>query len=112
MFSTPVVADTPVFIDPVIAVGYDYAIGAGDPNFATVRLPIGVGVSKYTLTVGGTSYPLAGGMLFDFRTHGFASGVGTFRVSDIKAKALLDPTNGQAFVTELTFVATGMFTGT
>ncbi|HQR12317.1 MAG TPA: right-handed parallel beta-helix repeat-containing protein, partial [Casimicrobiaceae bacterium] len=112
LFSTPVIANTPLFIDPVIATGYDYAIGAGDPNFATVRLPIGIGDSRYTLTVGGNSYPLAGGVLFDFRTHGFPGGVGAFRVSDIKAKALLDPANGQAFVTELTFMADGNFTGT
>lgn len=27
------------FVDPFVAVGYDYAIGPGDPNFASVILP-------------------------------------------------------------------------
>jgi hypothetical protein len=28
-----------IFIDPLVAVGYKYAIGAGDPEFASVLLP-------------------------------------------------------------------------
>ena len=27
------------FIDPAVAIGYDYMIGAGDPSFASVLLP-------------------------------------------------------------------------
>ncbi len=27
------------FIDPLLAIGYDYATGAGDPNFASVIFP-------------------------------------------------------------------------
>src|SRR3546814_787908 len=75
VFSVDVVANTPVFIDPEVALGYDYRTGHGDPNFVTVRLPIGIGDNQYVLTVCGHSYPLAAGELFDFRTHGHADGV-------------------------------------
>src|SRR3546814_9190752 len=68
VFSVYVVANTPIFIDPEVALGYDYRTGHGDPNFVTVRLPIGIGDNQYVLTVGGHSYPLAAGELFDFRT--------------------------------------------
>src|SRR3546814_4469958 len=40
VFSVDVVANTPIFIDPEVALGYDYRTGHGDPNFVTVRLPI------------------------------------------------------------------------
>lgn len=40
-----------------LAIGYDYATGAGDPLFASVELPIGIGDSLYTLTEPGTLAP-------------------------------------------------------
>ena len=43
VFSVDVVPNVPIFIDPAVAVGYDYEIGKGDPRIATVRLPIGIG---------------------------------------------------------------------
>ena len=43
------------FIDPDVAVGYDYATGAGDPNFASVLLP-DIGDGQFTL-----AYSDAGG---------------------------------------------------
>src|SRR5271166_3479839 len=38
------------FIDPKVAIGYDYAIGAGNPNFASVLLP-NVGGGHFDLKV-------------------------------------------------------------
>ena len=111
-FSVDVVANVPIFIDPPVAVGYDYAIGKGNPRIATVRLPIGIGDSLYSLEVDGRRYTLAGGVLFDFRAHGFSRGVAGFTVGCIETSAMLDPANPQAFPTELSFVATGRFTGT
>src|SRR3546814_3517543 len=72
VFSGDWVANTPIFIYPEVALGYDYRTGHGDPNFVTVRLPIGIGDNQYVLTVNGRSYPLAAGELFDFRAHGHA----------------------------------------
>jgi len=99
------------FIDPFVAVGYDYAIGAGDPNFASVLLP-DVGDGQYTLEFtdagGAQSVSLADGTQYFFG----AAGVSAFRVSGIETAAMLDPANVTAFITGLTFVANGSFTGT
>lgn len=111
-FGVDVVPNTPIFIDPAPAVAYDYALGNKDPAFASVRLPIGVGDSLYMLVVEGKSFSLAGGVLFDFRANGFRKGVKKFRVACIEPSANLDPANPLAFVTELTFVDAGRFTGT
>lgn len=111
-FNTTVIPNVPIFIDPAVATGYDYAIGAGDPFFATVALPIGIGDNLYTITVGGQSFVVAGGAQFDFRSHGFADGVSAFKVTGIETGAALDPLSPDAFVTELTFVAAGSFTCT
>ena len=48
------------FIDPAVAIGYDYAIGAGDPDFASVLLP-SVGDNHYTLHYfsGGNAFDIA-----------------------------------------------------
>ena len=90
----------------------DYEIGTGDPKFASVQLPIGIGDSLYTLIVHGQAFALAGGDTFDFAAHGFANGVAQFRVADIEASAGLDPSNAAAFPTGLTFTTAGTFTGT
>jgi hypothetical protein len=111
-FAVDVVANVPIVIDPPVAVGYDYAIGKKDPAIAAVRLPIGIGDSLYLLVVQGKRFTLGGGTLFDFRAHGFARGVKSFRVACIEASAGLDVANSQAFPTELTFVGSGRFTGT
>lgn len=110
-FTVDVVPDQPIFIDPPPALGFDYAIGSGDPAITTVTLPIGVGDSQYMLIVNGHEYALAGGQAFDFRAHGYPAGVGDFRVTDIEADAGLDPANPEAFPTRLTFAASGRFSG-
>jgi hypothetical protein len=111
-FSVDVVPGVPVFIDPPVAVGYDYSIGKGDPRIAAVRLPIGVGDSLYRVKAQGRKFTLAGGDLLDFRANGFPGGVSDFTVSCIEVEAMLDPANPQAFPTELTFMGAGTFTGT
>lgn len=111
-FSIDVVADQPVFIDPVVAVGYTYATGTGDPLFKTVSLPLGIGDSRYTLSVGGQTLDIGGNQIVDFTALGFADGVAGFTVTGIETSAMLDPTDASAFVTRLTFMASGRFTGT
>ncbi|MGE5097607.1 MAG: hypothetical protein ACM3SO_20895 [Betaproteobacteria bacterium] len=112
VFSVPVEGFTPVYIDPQVALGYEYRIGNGDPAFASVRLPIGIGDSRYTLIVEGRAYALAGGELFDFRAQGYRNGVAAFRVTDIEAEAALDAANPHAFPTQVSFTDRGRFTGT
>lgn len=100
-----------IFIDPFVAVGYKYAIGAGDPNFKSVLLPA-VGDDTYTLSyLDGLNLVkiLLGASTEFFFPEG---GVGAFEVGGIEVSAGLDPNNVTAFITGLTFVADGQFTGT
>jgi len=114
---TDVGPNSVTFIDPFVAVGYDYAIGAGDPNFASVLLPTGIGDNLYDLFLwNGTSFvdsgiDLIGGSQFFF-TSLFAGGVDRFSIRGIETSAGLDPGNVTAFITGLTFVTAGDFTGT
>jgi hypothetical protein len=101
------------FIDPLVAVGYDYKIGAGNPNFKTVLLPTGIGDGWYELYMwdNGAWVKLAdieGGQQYDFG----ATGVDRFRVMGIETGAGLSPDDPNAFITGLQFAGAGFFTGT
>lgn len=101
------------FIDPLVAVGYDYEIGIGDPLFASFILP----------EIGDDFFDL---YLFDETLNDFvfeavveagiefifSSPVALFRILGIETGAELDPSDPAAFVTGLTFNDSGNFTGT
>lgn len=110
-FNMSVVADQLFYIDPTIATGFEYQTGAGDPNFACVTLPT-LQASPYDVSFaeGGStvSDSVSGGVSFCFPT----GGVGEFDVTDIDQSLGLDPTDPTAFITGLTFVSAGTFTGT
>lgn len=115
LFNMTVQPGETYFIDPEVAIGYDYAIGAGNPNFASVLLPVGIGDGLYDLwgfddadQLVLLADDLAGGQVFDFG----AGGVSRFRVLGIETSAGLDPLNTTAFITGLTFTGAGQFTGT
>lgn len=112
-FNVGVQAGQQIFIDPLVAVGYDYQIGAGDPNFQTVLLPTGIGDGSYELYIwmdGGwvKVADIEGGEKYDFG----ANGVDRFRVLGIEPGAGLSPGNPTAFITGLEFVGNGVFSGT
>lgn len=114
-YNFSVVSGIEYFIDPEIAIGYTYKIGLGDPDFATVTLPTGIGDNLfdiYGLDSSGhwtiLGHDIMGGVSFDFGP----SGVDEFKVLGIEVGAMLDPTNTQAFITGLTFLGNGRFTGT
>lgn len=111
VFDVAVAPDTPVFLDPPSAVGYRYAAGAGDPPFASVTLPIGIGDGQYTVLAEGRAFLLQGGQRLDFGAAGLAPGVARFEVLGIAPGAQLDPADPTAFVTEVTFAGSGRFTG-
>lgn len=96
-----------VFIDPVIAIGYDYEITSNN-NFASVLLP-NIGDDNYDLWLwNGTEYVdsnqnIAAGVEYFFS----ANGVDRFRIMGIETGALLDPNDPTAFVTGLTFTNSG-----
>ncbi|MCK9993219.1 MAG: hypothetical protein Dbin4_01739 [Alphaproteobacteria bacterium] len=108
-FTFDVTADDMVFIDPVIAIGYDYIVNSG-PNIASVLLPTILNDDgQYEIYLwDGDGFDILDGVatanvayLFD------AGGVNRFRVRDIDIAALLNPADELAFVTGLTFVSSG-----
>lgn len=112
--------DGTIFIDPAVAIGYDYQIGAGDPNFASVLLPT-VGDNLFQLYLWDSTNSewvdshqvLKGGAPFDL-TSIDSNGLDRFRILGIEMSALLDPNNATAFITGLTFMpgGNGTFSGT
>lgn len=117
-FNMDVIAGQTYYIDPQVATGYTFEDGAGNPAFASVLLPTGIGDNLFDLWLfDGVSFvdsgiDLTGGVAFDFLTHGFANGLTQFQIRGIETGAGLDPNNPMAFVTGLTFVGDGTFTGT
>lgn len=101
------------FLDPDVAVGYEYVTGEGNPNFASVMLP-DVGDGRFDLyLVDPTSgefvriAELLAGDEFVFA----GDGVSRFQIRGIETSAALDPQDPSAFVTGLTFSGPGDFTG-
>ncbi|WP_287729122.1 PEP-CTERM sorting domain-containing protein [Microcystis sp. M061S2] len=103
----------PIFFDPIVSVGYDYAV-TGGPLFASVLIPNALpqGDSNFILELPGFgNYSLVAGTTFNLlgvNPLGFSD----FRISDIDPAEMLDPTNPTAFVTGLTFTAPGTVTVT
>jgi hypothetical protein len=109
LFDIPGVGSQTIFIDPPVAVGYQYATGAGNPNFASVLLPlIGDGLFSLSACNGASLGSATAGIVHSFG----AGGVNCFQVGGIEISAGLDPNDPTAFQTGLTFTADGQFTGT
>jgi hypothetical protein len=110
-YNMTVTAGTEYFIDPAVATGYAYQIGAGDPNFASVQLP-SIQTNDFDLSylVDGLwlTALVAPGGTFDFPSGGVTS----FNVTGIDPSLMLNPNDATAFITGLTFTANGPFTGT
>lgn len=101
-----------IFVDPAIAVGYDYELDLGfnpEALFASVLLPdVGDGAYELFLFDSGINdfvkaADLVAGVPFDFG----GNGVSLFRILGIETSAGLDPNDPLAFVTGLTFTDTG-----
>lgn len=111
-FDFEVVEGESVTIDPYVAIGYDYEVGASDPLFASVLIPMDLTLTgAYELLVNGSSYGLDPDTLFDFVAE-LGHGVDSFRIMGIDPAYMLDPADTTAFMTQLTFTRTGRFTGT
>lgn len=94
----------PIFLDPEVAVGYEYTVDGGGILFASVQLPMLMDDSEYTVTYsdglgGEVSVDLSAGDVFDFPV----GGVGAFTVTGIDLSEMLDPNDATAFVTGVTF---------
>ncbi|TFW29126.1 nidogen-like domain-containing protein [Massilia horti] len=104
-FNFNVVLDQRVFIDPLVAVGYEYTVQSG-PNFASVLLPTIAGdLDGYEIWDLDNNFlaHVMGGEIYTFGPDGIRG----FRVLGIDVDAGLDPANTQAFVTGLTFTGAG-----
>lgn len=95
-----------LYIDPQVAVGYDYLLDSG-PNFTSVLLP-GVGDNQFSLYLwNGTEWAFDSTLNAGI-AHAFGgAGVDRFRITGIETSAGLDPNSLTAFVTGLTFAGTG-----
>jgi len=114
-FHADVVAGQTIYIDPTIAVGYDYSTGNGDPNFKSVTLPTGIGDDIYALYIFDPQLQeyVFKGYIHGGDTYTFdGDGVGKFRILGIEPSAALNPNDVTAFVTGLSFIKDGTFTGT
>ncbi len=106
------------FIDPLVATGFEYRIGQGDPNFKSVQVATAAGDDKYDIYIwdGSAWVPIKLDLglneVFDFSLNGYANGVDQFQIRGIEEDAGLNPFNVTAFVTGLTFMSEGAFTGT
>jgi hypothetical protein len=95
-----------LYIDPQIAVGYDYAVDGG-PNFTSVLLP-SVGDNQFDLYLwNGTEWVFDAALIAGVEHTFSGTGVEKFRITGIETGAGLDPTSPTAFVTGLTFADTG-----
>ena len=110
-YNLTVVAGQTVFVDPTVAVGYSFAIGAGDPNFASVLLPaVQANPFDVSFMYNGMDFNdmVMPETIFDFPN----GGVGAFTVTGIDPADGLDPADTTAFITGLTFAGDGTFNGT
>lgn len=110
-FNVTNVGGKTIYIDPFVSIGYDYTTGTGDPNFASVILPmIGDGIFDLFL-FDGTDYVFAQKILAGEEFFFDQTGVDRFRILGIEVEAGLDPADVTAFITGLTFTGDGDFTG-
>jgi hypothetical protein len=111
-FDVEVNAGETVLIDPIVAIGYDYQIGAENPNFASVTLPdIGDGLFDLYLW-NGIDWVFSMGLVQGTEHMFGGTGVDRFRILGIETSAGLDPLSTTAFITGLSFTEDGRFTGT
>jgi hypothetical protein len=99
-------SSAPVFIDPILAVGYDYLV-TGGPLFESVVLPTGVGDDQYELDLWNGASWIFSQWLTGGSPYFFGTPVDRFRIQGIETAAGLDPNDPNAFVTGLTFTGSG-----
>ncbi len=110
-FEFAIVDNDPIFIDPDVAIGYDYIVSSG-PNISTVLLP-SMGDDSFDLWLWDnnvddwydTGTDLTSGVWFDFSD--LNGPTDRFRIMGIEVAEMLDPLDYTAFVTGLTFDGTG-----
>lgn len=111
-FNMDVVDGVPYLLDPIVAIGYDFAIGTGDPLFASILLP-DLGNFLYQLFLwNGSDWIFESALAALTRFTFDGPGIDRFRIMGIDPSLALDPNSPTAFVTEISFNESGRFTGT
>ncbi len=87
-----------LFIDPVVAIGYEYTL-AGGQSFKEILLPTLGDVDGYGVELLIDGVWTLVGTVADGGSFSFVDGVTTFRVVDINPDLGLNPDNSVAFVT-------------
>ncbi|MBT3144860.1 PEP-CTERM sorting domain-containing protein [Neptunomonas phycophila] len=97
-----------VYIDPEVAIGYDYIVtDSSSPLVASVILPTGFGDDEYAIYVWDGSEYVFVSELTAGDEYFFADAVDNFRVMGIETDANVDPADPLAFITGLTFNSSG-----
>ena len=106
--------DQVTFIDPLVATGFTFTKGTNDPNFRSVQIVSNIGDGFYDVYAwDGTNWVLIYTKLAANETWDFGEvGLDRFQIRGIETSAGLNPFDLTAFVTGLTFVTAGNFTGT
>lgn len=99
-------AATFLFVDPVVAVGYEYEVSGG-PSFLEVLLPTLGDPDGYGIEIDDNGTWVLAGTVSDGGSFVFGTGVQRFRVMGIDPALGLDPENPVAFVTGLKFDGPG-----
>ncbi len=98
----------PVFIDPVIAVGYNYQVTSNKVTSVIIPGALPNGDDEFIIIINGISYPLLAGVTFDILSQtGISGGVESFRIEGIDPSEALDPADQNAFITGVTFANAG-----
>lgn len=97
-----------VWIDPEVAVGYDYIVYGG-PKISGVNIPVGYGDDIFDLFLfdSVTGWYDTGTNIDAGTTHVFNPPTDNMSIRGIEASELLDPTDPTAFVSGLTFETNG-----
>lgn len=108
VFNFPVQPNRPFFIDPPVAVGYNYTV-AGGPLFASVIAPTlsDTSYDLYFSTDSCATYGQFVGNLSPSVPFDFTSPQSCFSIQDIDVAMNLDPTDPLAFVTGIFFDSAG-----
>ncbi len=109
-FDFNVQANTQYFIDPLVAVGYDYQLSSSDASqsFASVTVASEVGDGVYALYLwNGSAFVDAGVVLQAGETYSFGEPTTRFSIRGIETSAALDPADPLAFVTGVSFTRSG-----
>jgi len=96
-----------VWIDPIVAVGYDYIVYSG-PSIVSVEIPLGYGDDVFDLYVfWNNGWHDSGFDIYGGVTYTFSTPVERMSIRGIEASEMLDPNDPTAFVSALTFQTSG-----